>query len=259
MRIARFSLRRKIGYGIIQNNLVYSLEKDPFSEFQAGREPEMDGQSFTLEQVKLLAPCLPSKLVCLGLNYKPHAQEFKQTLPPVPLLFLKPSTAVIGPEDNIVLPRSWKRVDYEGELAIVIGKKARYVSENEALKYVLGYTCVNDVTERELQKQDVQWTRAKGFDTFAPLGPWIETDINAGDLKLESYLNGELRQSARTSELIFGIPRIISFISEVMTLLPGDVIATGTPAGIAPMQPGDKIEIRIENIGILRNIVMAPS
>jgi len=207
----------------------------------------------------LLAPCLPSKVVCLGLNYRNHAEEFKLDIPPVPLIFLKPSTSVIGPDDNIVLPRVATRVDYEGELGVIIGKEAKDVSENTFTEFVLGYTCFNDVTERHMQKVDGQWTRAKSFDTFGPLGPWIETDIEPDDLKLETYLNGELRQSIRTSNLIFKIPKLVSFISSVMTLLPGDVIATGTPSGVNRMKPGDIVEVTIENIGTLKNSVVAQS
>ena len=230
---------------------------DPFLCFQNGTAFQKDGSSYLLSEVKLLSPCLPSKVVCLGLNYRPHAQEVKEALPANPLLFIKPSTAIIGPGDSIILPKSSKRVDFECELAVVIGKTAKQVPETQARSYVLGYTCFNDVTERQMQKDDGQWTRAKSFDTFAPLGPWIETEVDPDDLKLETYLNGEVKQSARTSELIFGISRLISFISGVMTLLPGDVIATGTPAGIGPVQAGDIVEIKIEKIGTLRNRVEA--
>jgi 2-keto-4-pentenoate hydratase/2-oxohepta-3-ene-1,7-dioic acid hydratase in catechol pathway len=255
MRIVRFSRENETKYGLIEDGLVHSLAGDPFEYFTAGSEFERDGRTYPLEDVRLLVPCRPSKIACLGVNYRRHAAEMEHTLPAAPLLFLKPSTAIIGPDDKIVLPLNWKRVDFEGELGVVIGKKAKYISEEEAGEYVLGYTCFNDVTERSLQKEDGQWTRAKGFDTFAPAGPWIETGIDPGDLKLETYLNGELRQSARTSEMVFGIPRLISFISGVMTLLPGDIIATGTPSGIAAMQPGDVVEVKIEKIGTLRNAV----
>jgi len=257
MQIVRFAVEGMVKYGILKDNLVQGLSGDPFQNFQAGRPFETDGSSYPLPQVKLLAPCQPSKMVCLGLNYRPHAQEFNQVLPANPLLFIKPSTAVIGPEDAIILPRDFKRVDYECELAVVIGKTAKEVSEAQARSYVLGYTCFNDVTERHLQKEDGQWTRAKGFDTFAPIGPWIETAVDPDDLKLETWLNGEVRQSSRTSEMIFGVSRLISFISGVMTLLPGDIIATGTPAGIAPIKAGDVVEIKIEKIGTLRNRVEA--
>jgi 2-keto-4-pentenoate hydratase/2-oxohepta-3-ene-1,7-dioic acid hydratase in catechol pathway len=258
MQIVRFSYNNQVNYGVLRNGIVHSLAVDPFTSFDNGSDFIFDGETYPLPETKLLAPCLPSKIVCLGVNYLPHAQEMNDTPPSNPLIFLKPSTAVIGPDDSIVLPRSWRRVDYECELAVVIGKKARYVSETASRKYVLGYTCFNDVTERQIQKEDRQWTRAKSFDNFAPVGPWIETEVNPDDLKLETYLNGEVRQSSRTSELIFGISVLVSFISGVMTLLPGDVIATGTPGGIGPMQPGDTVEIKIEKIGTLRNKVVAP-
>jgi 2-keto-4-pentenoate hydratase/2-oxohepta-3-ene-1,7-dioic acid hydratase in catechol pathway len=257
MRIVRFSLGQEFRYGILTGDIVHGLAKDPFDNFAARTSFEHDGKSYAANFVKLLAPCLPSKIVCLGLNYRPHAKEANQAPPTSPIIFIKPSTAVIGTEVPIVLPLNPKRVDYEGELGVVIGKKAKLVSENDALQYVLGYTCVNDVTERQMQKDDGQWTRSKSFDTFAPIGPWIETEVDASNLKLETYLNQELRQSDRTSELIFGIPKLISFISGVMTLLPGDIISTGTPAGIGPMQSGDIVEIKIEKIGTLRNPVVA--
>jgi 2-keto-4-pentenoate hydratase/2-oxohepta-3-ene-1,7-dioic acid hydratase in catechol pathway len=215
----------------------------------------LDGTSYNLDKVKLTAPCLPSKIVCLGLNYRAHAEETKLPIPVVPLIFLKPSTSVIGPEETIILPRDAKRVDYEGELGVVIGRKAKDVSEADAKDYVLGYTCVNDVSDRYAQRDDGQWTRAKGYDTFAPIGPWIETDIDPDNMKLETYLNGELKQSAETSDLIFGISKLVSFISDVMTLLPGDVIATGTPSGIGRMDSGDIVETKIDVIGTLKNFV----
>jgi 2-keto-4-pentenoate hydratase/2-oxohepta-3-ene-1,7-dioic acid hydratase in catechol pathway len=207
--------------------------------------------------VRLLAPCTPSKIVALGLNYRSHAEEAKMPIPSVPLIFLKPSTAVIGHNDEIVLPSFSRRVDYEGELGVVIGRRAKDVLQDKSRDYILGYTCVNDVSERHIQKQDGQWTRAKSFDTFAPVGPWIETEIEPDDLKLETYLNGRLCQSARTSDLIFGVDEMVSFISSVMTLLPGDIISTGTPSGIGRINPGDAVEVRIEKIGNLKNIVVS--
>jgi 2-keto-4-pentenoate hydratase/2-oxohepta-3-ene-1,7-dioic acid hydratase in catechol pathway len=193
--------------------------------------------------------------VAVGLNYRSHAEEFKLQIPSVPLIFLKPSTAVIGPEDKIVYPTVSKRVDYEGELAVVIGRKAKAVDRAMAKEFILGYTCLNDVSARYEQRDDGQWTRAKGYDTFAPIGPYIETEVSPDDLKIETYLNGDLRQSTRTSDLIFPVDMLLSFISNIMTLLPGDVIATGTPSGIGPMKPGDVVEVTIENIGTLRNYV----
>ncbi len=212
---------------------------------------------YPAEQAKLLPPIPdPSKIVCLGLNYKAHAAEANFKLPQQPLIFLKPPSAVINPDDEIVLPTDGK-TEHEAELAIVIGRRAKDVSESEAGKYILGYTCFNDVSERVIQMGDVQWTRGKGFDTFAPTGPWIVTDINATNLKIEALVNGVVKQSSNTSYLIFSIPTLVSFISGVMTLMPGDIIATGTPENVGPIKHGDTVEIRIENIGTLRNYVVA--
>ncbi len=218
-----------------------------------------DGHSnhrkYPLEEVRLLPPCEPSKIVAVGLNYRDHAEELHMALPTEPLLFLKPSTAVLGPGDTIILPPQSQRVDYEAELAVVIGKMARGVLLAEAADYILGYACLNDVTARDLQAKDGQWTRAKGFDTFCPIGPWIETELDHKDLKIELFLNGTLKQSSRTSNLIFNPFELVAFISNIMTLLPGDVIATGTPSGIGPMVTGDEVEVRIEGVGSLFNLV----
>ena len=194
--------------------------------------------------------------MALGLNYHSHAEELNAPLPDAPLIFLKPSTAVIGHGDNIIYPPSSTRVDYEGELAVVIKKPLWRVSIEDALDYVLGYTCFNDVTARDLQYADKQWTRAKGFDTFAAIGPCIETELDPGNADLETYLNGKLKQKGNTGDLIFSIPELINFTSHVMTLLPGDIITTGTPNGIGPMYPGDKVEVKIKRIGTLRNYVV---
>ena len=256
LRIVRFAACNKVKYGVLDMSEIRGLKGSPFARFKGpGYSFAFDGHTWEFDNVKLLAPCTPSKIVCLGLNYRSHAEETGLPIPSVPLIFLKPSTAVIGPDDEIILPRLSKRVDYEGELGVVIGRKAKDVPCDSAKDYVLGYTCVNDVSERYVQKEDGQWTRAKGYDTFAPVGPWIEADIHPDDLEVETYLNGELRQSARTSDLIFGISELIEFISGVMTLLPGDVIATGTPSGIGRMNPGDVVEVRIEGIGTLKNFV----
>lgn len=258
LRIVRFVDRGKTKYGIIENGIVRSLRSSPFTRFQGTGSPIIfDGDTYQLGDVKLLAPCLPSKIIGLGLNYRVHAEETNMPIPAMPLIFMKPSTAVIGPGDEIILPRGSRRVDYEGELGVVIGRKAKDLPQDKARDYVLGYTCVNDVSERYAQSEDGQWTRAKGFDTFAPIGPWIETGVTPDNLKIETYLNGELRQSAYTNDLIFGVDRLVSFISSVMTLLPGDVITTGTPSGIGPMNPGDTVEVRIDKIGTLRNLVAA--
>jgi len=246
MRIARFKIGSRVSFGIVQGQRVERIVGTPFCAIK------YSGQSFKLGEVKLLAPCCPSKVVAIGLNYKSHAAELKYELP---LIFLKPSTAVIGPEDDIIYPSISKQVDYEGELGIVIGKKAHLIPTTDSFKYVLGYTCFNDVTARDLQKKDGQWTRAKGFDTFAAVGPWIETELNPSALKLETYLNGELRQIGNTTDLIFPVAELVSAISQVMTLLPGDIIASGTPAGIGPMRHGDEVEVKIEGIGCLLNRV----
>jgi 2-keto-4-pentenoate hydratase/2-oxohepta-3-ene-1,7-dioic acid hydratase in catechol pathway len=250
MKIVRFSLGKRTGYGILDNQTIKVIQGNPFYKIQ------YSGATFTLNEVKLLAPCVPSKIVCLGVNYRSHAGEMNHTPPLSPLIFLKPTTAIIGPEDKIIYPAMSQRVDYEGELGVVIKKNASHVSTQDALDYILGYTCFNDVTARDLQKLDGQWTRGKGFDTFAPFGPCIETELDPTNTPLETYLNGELKQQSNITELIFPVSEIISFISQVMTLLPGDVIATGTPGGIGPMNPGDIIEIKIAPIGVLRNYVV---
>lgn len=250
MKIVRFAAGRRVKYGILRGEHIEALAGTLF------RAIKQSGELYPLKDVRLLAPCRPSKIVALGLNYRPHATEMSQSIPEVPLIFLKPSTAIIGPEENIVYPPSSTRVDYEGELAVVIGKRAKGVSVRDSLSYVLGYTCFNDVTARDLQSQDGQWTRAKGFDTFAAIGPHIETELDPANVTLETYLNGEMKQQGNTANLVFPVPELVSFISHVMTLLPGDVIATGTPSGIGPMEPGDTVEIRIDKIGVLRNYVI---
>ncbi len=258
MKILRFAINRTIKYGVLEDDRIRVMLNTPYSYFRKSSSSlRLAESAYKLDEVRLLAPCLPSKIVALGLNYRSHAEETKLQIPSVPLIFLKPSTAVIGPEDNIVYPEVSKRVDYEGELAVVIGRKAKAVDKAKTKEYILGYTCLNDVSARYEQRDDGQWTRAKSYDTFAPIGPYIETDISPDDLKLETYLNGELRQSTRTSDLIFPVDVLVSFISNIMTLLPGDVIATGTPSGIGPMKPGDVVEVRIEGIGTLRNYVVA--
>lgn len=250
MKIVRFAAGRKIKYGIPSGDSIQVIEGNPFRSIRPIKE------RYRLSDVRLLAPCLPSKIVAVGLNYRSHAKELGNPLPEAPLLFLKPSTAVIGPDDAIVYPSASSRVDYEGELGVVIRKKARKVASEESLDYVLGYTCFNDVTARDLQNRDGQWTRAKGFDTFAAFGPCIETELDPTDVPVETYLNGELKQQSNTSDLIYSVAGIISFASGVMTLLPGDVIATGTPGGIGPMSVDDTVEIRIAPIGTLRNRVV---
>jgi len=224
--------------------------------FGGGVENPQKGDYFKLEDVRLLAPVLPSKIAAIGLNYRAHAAEFNQKLPCEPLFFIKPSTAVIGPGDEIIYPKHMShRVDYEAELAVVMGRRAKDVSPSGARSCILGYTAFNDVTARDLQGRDGQWTRAKSFDTFAPMGPWIETELDPNAVTIEAFLNGERRQGANTADMIFNVFELVSFVSKVMTLLPGDVIATGTPPGVGRMKSGDTVEIRVEGIGALVNTV----
>jgi len=250
MKIVRLLSGKKAEYGVLNGDVIDGIEGTPYRQFR------YSNLHYNSNEVKLLAPCVPSKIVALGLNYHSHAQELQMPIPEEPLIFLKPSTAVIGPEDEIVYPEVSQRVDYEGELAIVIKSRAYRVPVEKALNYILGYTCFNDVTARDLQQKDKQWTRSKSFDTFAAMGPCIETELDHRNVSIETYLNGELRQRGNTSDLIFSVPQIVSAISHIMTLLAGDVIATGTPRDIGPMKPGDTVEVKIPSIGILRNYVV---
>ncbi|MBI4591570.1 MAG: fumarylacetoacetate hydrolase family protein [Candidatus Rokubacteria bacterium] len=250
MKIVRFKAGGKTRYGVLEGPRVVEYSGTPFGAFKRGR------RKFPVKQVVLLAPLVPSKIVAVGLNYRDHAQEVNLPIPEEPILFLKPPTALIGPDDPIVYPPLSQRVDYEAELGIVIKKRCRNVTPERAREYVLGYTCVNDVTARDLQRKDGQWTRAKSFDTFCPAGPCIATEIDPNAVDIEAYLNGERKQASNTKHFIFPVEDVVARISHVMTLLPGDLIATGTPSGIGPMQPGDKIEVRIEGIGSLKNSVV---
>jgi 2-keto-4-pentenoate hydratase/2-oxohepta-3-ene-1,7-dioic acid hydratase in catechol pathway len=229
---------------------IRGLAGPPFDEIS------ITNQYHRPSDIRLLAPCVPSKVVALGVNYRSHGEEMSHRIPEEPLIFIKPSTSVIGTEEKIVYPESSQRVDYEGELGVVIKSATRHVTRDEARQHILGYTCVNDVTARDLQARDKQWTRSKSFDTFCPIGPCIETELDPNDLRLETVLNGEIKQQTSTSQLIFPVDELVSFISGVMTLLPGDVIATGTTSGVGPVQPGDIVEVKIEGIGVLRNYVV---
>jgi 2-keto-4-pentenoate hydratase/2-oxohepta-3-ene-1,7-dioic acid hydratase in catechol pathway len=253
MKIVRFQARGKTRYGILEGETIRALKGTPY------RSVIKTGQPYHTSEVKLLAPCLPSKVVALGVNYRSHGEEMSHRIPEEPLIFIKPSTSVIGPEADIVYPAISQRVDYEGELGVVIGRRARHVPLPDTFRYILGYTCVNDVTARDIQARDKQWTRGKGFDTFCPIGPCIETDLNPDNLMLETRLNGERKQYTSTADLIFPVDKLVSFVSQVMTLLPGDVIATGTTAGVGPMQPDDVVEVEIEGIGVLKNYVVNTS
>ncbi|HEX2053904.1 MAG TPA: fumarylacetoacetate hydrolase family protein [Actinomycetota bacterium] len=245
MRFARFKYGNRIAYGILQDGVVEEISSTPFLPY------ETTGVTYELEDVRLLSPCVPSKVIGIALNYKDHVQEMGKPAPDYPIFFYKPSTAVVGPGDRVVRPPGCKQLDYEGELAVVVGSVARRVSLGRHEEVVLGYTCGIDATARDLQKIDSQWGRAKGFDTSAPLGPWIETDIDPSNLELTTSLNGEVRQSSTTSGMIFNVSALVTFVSAYVTLLPGDVILTGTPSGIGPMEPGDSLSVEIEGIGVL--------
>ncbi|OGW75786.1 MAG: hypothetical protein A2Z72_05220 [Omnitrophica bacterium RBG_13_46_9] len=252
MKIGRYYItdKDKTSYCVVKGESLSEIKSGAFGKVKMGLRGK-----YHADKAMPLAPVEPSKIVLVGLNYKDHAKELGMPLPSEPVIFLKPPTAIIGPRQNISYPPYVTRLDYEAELALVIGKKARSVKEDDARDYILGYTCLNDVTARCLQKKDIQWTRAKSFDTFCPVGPFIETDIDPSNLRIKLYLNGKVRQSSCTSNLIFPVEKLISFISGIMTLLPGDVIATGTPAGVGPMQVGDTVKVEIEGIGSLINKV----
>ena len=251
MRLVRFRFGERIATGFVEGDVVHMLQGTFFEN------PLPSGDEIPLDDVRLLAPMLPSKIVAVGKNYHAHAAEFGQEVPDEPLLFLKPSTAVIGPGDPIPLLPVSRRVDFEGELAVVIGRIARHVEAEDASKYILGYTCGNDVTLRDLQRMDDQWARAKGFDGSCPLGPWIETELDPNDTRIETRLNGEVRQSGRTADMVYSVATLVAYITEFMTLLPGDVIMTGTPEGVGKLSPGDRVEVEIEGIGTLANPVAA--
>jgi len=253
VKIARVRHGSAVSFGVIEGDTVAELDGPPVGELR------FSGNRVPLAECKLLAPVLPSKVVCVGKNYAEHAAEMGGEVPAEPLLFLKPSTAVIGPGDAIRKPAITERLDHEGELAVVIAGLVRNADEEAASQAILGYTCGNDVTARDLQARDNQWTRAKGFDSFCPLGPWIETDIEAVGLDVEVRLNGDVRQRGNTKDLYFPPTFLVSYVSKIMTLLPGDVIMTGTPAGVGPMQAGDRVEVEIGGIGTLSNVVEAAS
>jgi 2-keto-4-pentenoate hydratase/2-oxohepta-3-ene-1,7-dioic acid hydratase in catechol pathway len=251
MRLIRYRFGDRISTGVLEDETIRTLCGTFFED------PVFTGEEVPLADVRVLAPVLPSKAVCVGKNYAAHAAEFGGEIPEEPMLFLKPSTAVIGPGDPIQLLPISHRVDYEGELAIVIGRLTRRVDPEQAARSILGYTCANDVTLRDVQGHDEQWTRAKGFDGSCPLGPWIETDLDPSDVLVETRLNGETRQSARTSEMVFGPVALIAYIATFMTLLPGDVVLTGTPEGVGRLEPEDRVEIEIGGLGVLANPVVA--
>jgi 2-keto-4-pentenoate hydratase/2-oxohepta-3-ene-1,7-dioic acid hydratase in catechol pathway len=252
-KYCRFAHDGSIRWGVLGEGTVEMLEGNPY-----------DGPSNTLDwvalsAVELLPPCLPSKILGVGTNYRAHAAEMGKPIPDEPLLFMKPTSALIGHNANIVRPHGSWRVDFEGELAVIIGRRCRRIAEKDALDYVFGYTVCNDVTVRDLQKKDGQFTRAKGFDSFCPLGPWVTVGLDPSNLRVRTWQNGDLKQDSSTSDLIFSVAKVIEIASRVMTLEPGDVITTGTPSGVGPIQPGDRIDIEVEGIGTLSNPVIDES
>jgi len=260
MKICRYLMRSASSpdsastrYGLIEGENVIEMSGPPWGQWSRG------SQSSRLADVRLLAPVEPSKIVCIGRNYAAHAAELGNEVPKEPLMFLKPPSSIIGPEEAIVLTKYSQRVDHEGELALVIGRRCSHLRDaDDALSFVMGYSCLNDVTARDLQKSDVQYTRAKGFDTFCPVGPHIETALDPANVLVETHVNGTRRQSGATSLMIYSPAFLVRWISRMMTLMPGDVIATGTPAGVGPLVAGDQVEVSVSGVGVLRNPVHGP-
>lgn len=260
MRICRVVVDDELVYGVVEGvspsgevteeTMIALVEGHPFGEVKP------DGRVLPLVPLRIVAPVLPSKIIAVGLNYLGHCKETGKEVPAEPMIFLKPSTSIVGPGDPIVLPWQSEHVDHEAELAIVIGRFCREVSEEDALDAVLGYTCANDVSARDLQKTDGQWGRAKGFDSFCPLGPWIQTDVDLDDARITCEIDGQVKQDSTLGDMIRRVPELVSWISHVMTLLPGDVILTGTPAGISPLAAGQRVSVAIEGIGVLTNPVV---
>lgn len=251
MRIIRFEEAGRVRFGDLEGDMIYELDGEPYA---AARRT---GRCYERRQVRLRTPVAPSKIIGIGLNYRDHAAEHHTELPAEPLMFFKAPSALIGPEDSILLPDRIGMVDLEGELVVVLGRRARRISPQEAADHVLGCTCGNDVSARDVQKRDRMWpARSKSFDTFAPVGPWIESEVDPGKLRLRTRINGQVRQDGTTADMVFGAFELVSFLSHVLTLEPGDCIFTGTPAGVSPINPGDRIEVEIEGIGTLANDVL---
>jgi 2-keto-4-pentenoate hydratase/2-oxohepta-3-ene-1,7-dioic acid hydratase in catechol pathway len=251
VRLVRFRHGERIATGFVSEGAVRVIRGTFFED------PVPTGEDIPLADVRLLAPVIPSKVVAVARNYPEHAAELGNPLPETPMVFFKPATSVIGPGGPIPIPEGTERVDHEAELAMVIGRLCRRVAEADASRFVLGYTCANDITARDWQKADGQWARAKGSDGFCPLGPWVETEVDPSDLAVTSRVNGEARQSGRTSDMVFSPAALIAFMSRTITLLPGDVVLTGTPPGVGPIRPGDRVEVEVEGIGVLENGVVA--
>lgn len=254
MKIYRFRYRKRILQGVLKEEYLFPVVGSVFGDFRLGTSP------VPIADVRILPPVLPTKIIGIGRNYRDHAKELNNPLPEEPLVFLKPPTALIGTLDAVVMPPASSRVDYEGEVGVVIRKKARHLRDDDPVDdVILGYTCFNDVTARDLQAKDVQFTRAKGFDTFAAVGPCVATGLDPAALRLKTFLNGKLVQSGTTANLIFPIPHLVRFLSRIMTLNPGDIVATGTPAGVGPVSPGDRVDVQIEGIGVLSNPFRRPA
>ena len=249
MKILRFKTDKVEKKGILIDGKIRRIFGSIFSDFQVSDE------IYELDKIDFLPPILPSKIICAGRNYSEHAEELGNKLTEEPLIFLKPPTAIIAHNRTIIKPSVSERVDYEGELAVIIGKRCKNIPPEQIYQYIFGYTCFNDITARDIQKKENKFTRAKSFDTFAPIGPFIVTDLNAENLNIKTRVNNKLVQNGNTKNMIFKIPFLISFISKIMTLLPGDVVATGTPSGVGPLSHGDMVEVEIDNIGILKNFV----
>jgi 2-keto-4-pentenoate hydratase/2-oxohepta-3-ene-1,7-dioic acid hydratase in catechol pathway len=250
MKLLRYLASGHIRYGELEDDTVHELMRTPFTGL------ERQGRSLSLGEVEILPPVFPQKIIAVGLNYRDHAEEFGLPIPEEPILFAKPPSSLLVHEGEIIYPTMSERVDYEGELALVCKTQCRNVAPREAASHILGYTCANDVTARDLQIKDGQWTRAKSFDTFCPLGPYIETEADPVDLMVELRLNGEIRQSSAVSNMIFSPAGLLSFVSRIMTLYPGDVILTGTPSGVGELHPGDTVEVEIPGVGLLKNTVI---
>ena len=250
MKYLRFFQNGNIRYGLIKkDNIIREVVGDIFNNYKIKKN------TYSLSEITFLPPCVPTKIIAVGLNYFDHVNEVQMKIPDEPLIFMKPPSTLIAHNDNIIYPKMSKQLDYEAELAVIIKNKIKNIEPEDVFENILGYTCFNDITARDLQKKDGQWTRAKSFDTFAPVGPFISTELNPDNLQIKLYKNGQLMQNSSTSNMIFKVDKIVSFISKIMTLFPGDIIATGTPSGIGQLEAGDKVEVEIEGIGVLKNTV----
>jgi 2-keto-4-pentenoate hydratase/2-oxohepta-3-ene-1,7-dioic acid hydratase in catechol pathway len=255
MKLLRFKKDGKEKTGVIINGGMVEIHLPLLEASQAPFDDLERKEFYSMEEVKIIPPVQPSKVVCVGLNYRDHAEELNMDLPEEPILFLKPPTTVISQEGSIIYPPQSHQVDYEAELAVIIGREASFVSQKNAFDYIAGYTALNDVTARDLQQKDGQWTRAKSFDTFCPLGPWMETEMDPSDQNISLKLNDDVKQNSNTKNMIFPVDELMEYISHIMTLNPGDVIATGTPPGVGPMKVGDVVEVTVAGVGTLRNEV----